>query len=271
MEYELVVNYKDLLEKQLHELEELINKSNKNISKLENLPDYSLIVSTSNGCNQYYLYDKEKSKKKYVSTKQFKIAKKIAQRDYEKIVNKKLNVLHGRLKRFLSGYDIDDIGKVYEKMHPARKELLVPFVEPDEAFIQRWLEENPDHQNNYYGEGKIATSDGGYVRSKSERIIADLLDKYHVPYRYEPRLELAGRHIVYPDFMVLNVRKRKTIYWEHLGLLSEFDYAKKNFSKINDYEEGGIMLGQSLIITMETGDAPINTKLVEDKIKLYCL
>ncbi len=70
--------------------------------------------------------------------------------------------------------------------------------------------------------------------------------------------------------MVLNVRKRKTLYWEHLGLLSEYDYAQKNFSKINDYEEG-IMLGKDLIIIMETGDAPINTKLVEEKLKLYCL
>ena len=71
--------------------------------------------------------------------------------------------------------------------------------------------------------------------------------------------------------MVLNVRKRKTLYWEHLGLLSEYSYAQKNFAKINDYEEGGLLLGKNLIITMETEEAPINTKLVEEKIKLYCL
>ncbi|SHI31773.1 hypothetical protein [Pseudobutyrivibrio xylanivorans] len=266
-----MVSCRDLLEKQLNELDKLISKSNKNISKLENLPDYSVIVSISNGCKQYYLYDRTTGKKEYANSKKMKLVKKIAQRDYELIVNKKLNVLRGRINRFLSGYHLDDIGKIYDDMHPVRRELLVPFIEPDEAYIQRWLEENPDHQNDFYGNGKIATANGGYVRSKSERIIADLLDKYHVPYRYEPRLELVGRHIVYPDFMVLNVRKRKTLYWEHLGLLSEYSYAQKNFTKINDYEEGGLLLGKNLIITMETEEAPINTKLVEEKIKLYCL
>ncbi len=266
-----MIDYRELLEKELFELDQLIMKSKKNILRLQNLPDYSVILSSSKGCDQYYLYDKATRKKKYANSKNYRLVKKISQKSYEERVNKKLVVLRNRLEKFLKDYDICEIDKIYENMHPARKKLIVPFIEPDEVYIKRWLEENADHQNDYYGEGKIATSDGGYVRSKSERIIADLLDKYHVPYRYEPRLELAGRHIVYPDFMVLNVRKRKTIYWEHLGLLSEFDYAKKNFSKINDYEEGGIMLGQSLIITMETGDAPINTKLVEDKIKLYCL
>lgn len=255
----------------MKELDQLISKSNKNISRFNNLPEFSVIVSTSNRSNQYYLYDKVTGEKKYVNRKNMKLVKKIAQRDYEKLVNKKLNMLRGKLNRFLKGYNIEEIYKIYDDAHPARRELLMPFIEPDEDFIQRWIDENPDHQNDFYGEGRIATSNGDYVRSKSERIIADLLDKYHVPYRYEARLELSSRHVVYPDFMVLNVRSRKTLYWEHLGLLSEFDYAKKNFNKINDYEEVGIMLGRNLIITMETGDAPINTKLIEEKIKMYCL
>lgn len=266
-----MVNYRELLVKQLAEVERLINKSDKNILKLDNLPDYSVIVSTSNGCDQYYLYDKETREKKYANSKQMKLVKKLVQRDYEIKVNKKLNELKGKLKRLLSGYDIDDLSGIYEDMHPARRKLLIPFIEPNEAFIQRWLEENPDHQNDFYGQGKIATANGGFVRSKSERIIADLLDKYHVPYRYESRLELRDRHTVYPDFMVLNVRTRKTLYWEHLGLLNEYEYARKNYNKINDYEESGLLLGRDLIITMETGDAPINTKLIEKKIKQYCL
>ncbi|QFJ55158.1 hypothetical protein [Pseudobutyrivibrio xylanivorans] len=266
-----MINYKSLLEQQLLELEKLLVQSNKNLAKLNNLPNYRIKVSKSNGCNQMYLVDRESGTLKYANKKSQKLVKKLVQRDYETAVNKKIVSLKNVLEKFLSKYDVDEITEVYEKLSPARKELLLPIIESSEAYIQRWIEENPEHQNEYYGEGNIATADGGYVRSKSERIIADLLDKYHVPYRYEPRLELRGRHIVYPDFMILNVRKRKTLYWEHLGLLSEYDYAKKNFNKINDYEEGGLFLGRDLIITMETENVPINTLLVEEKIKLYCL
>ncbi len=58
-----------------------------------------------------------------------------------------MNIIRGKLERFLSEYHIDEISRVYEDTHPTRRKLLVPFIEPDEAYIQRWLEENPDHQN----------------------------------------------------------------------------------------------------------------------------
>lgn len=117
---------------------------------------------------------------------------------------------------------------------------------------------------NYY------TSRGGFVRSKSEKIIADALEKYNIPYQYEPVLEL-GYNTVYPDFVVLNVRTRKTIYWEHLGIVSDMEYATKNFIKIQNYEKNGYLLGKDLIITMESSDIPMNIKLVEQKIKEFLL
>lgn len=52
------------------------------------------------------------------------------------------------------------------------------------------------------------------MRSKSEVIIADLLNKEGIPYRYEFPLYLKEFNTVYPDFTILNVRKRKEIYWE---------------------------------------------------------
>lgn len=69
----------------------------------------------------------------------------------------------------------------------------------------------------------------------------------------------------------LNTRTRKNIYWEHLGILSDMDYASKNFKKIHSYEKNGYLQGRDLIITMESSDAPIDVRLVEEKIREFLL
>jgi hypothetical protein len=71
----------------------------------------------------------------------------------------------------------------------------------------------------------------------------------------------------YPDFAALNLMKNKTIYIEHLGLVEKEDYATRNFFKIMDYEEVGIVLGDNLVITMETKDRPLDMKILKKKIQ----
>ena len=83
-------------------------------------------------------------------------------------------------------------------------------------------------------------------------------------------LEL-GYSTVYPDFVALNLRTRKTIYWEHLGMTSDIEYAVKNFKKIQAYEKYGYWQGRDLITTMESSDEPIDVKLVEEKIREFLL
>ena len=102
------------------------------------------------------------------------------------------------------------------------------------------------------------------MRSKSELIIADLLRKKRIPYRHEYPLNLMDpetQHMktIYPDFMILRVRDRKVLFWEHLGLLEKPDYFRKNLSKIRTYEMNGYLPGYSLIISFETSfaDVPI--------------
>ena len=39
----------------------------------------------------------------------------------------------------------------------------------------------------------------------------------------------------------------------------------------NEYERNGILLGDNLIITMESEKQTLNVRLVEEKIKRFCL
>ena len=139
--------------------------------------------------------------------------------------------------------------------------------ETDESFIVRWYEEHQGGQNTYPIEGNIFTARGEHVRSKSEKILADLFEKYDIPYVYEPMLKLKNGHVVSPDFALLNIRQRKTIYWEHLGLIDQEEYAVKNLLKLQSYEDSGIVLGENLFISMESTKQGMNTKIVEMYIK----
>ena len=147
---------------------------------------------------QYYLIDKSIGKREYAGKEKLRLVKRLVQREYTVAMNKKLLDLRHRLIRFNSNYDINEIERLYDNLPEARKDMIVPIIEPDDAFIQRWLEEHTGNQNPFPSDGKYYTSQGVYVRSKSEKIIADLLDKYNVPYRYEPELILDNRHTVIP-------------------------------------------------------------------------
>ena len=74
---------------------------------------------------------------------------------------------------------------------------------------------------------------------------------------------------VYPDFTVLNVKRRKELYWEHLGMMDDPEYVEKAMQKIAMYEENGIFPGESLILTYETRMNPISPKIVNLMISQY--
>ena len=266
--------YLQELEKQLEEINSLLAKSGKNIQRFKNLEDIRVWTSLSNGCPQFYCSKEEDKKRQYIKKNEIKSYSKYIQRDYEFAVNNKLKELHDNLSRIIQlseQTDITNIQSIYSKLPAAKREIVVPIIEPDYAYIQSWKEEHPGYQNPFPEGGNVYTQKGEIVRSKSEKIIADLLDKYNIPYVYEPRLELNNTHTVYPDFATLNVRKKKTIYLEHLGLIDVNEYAIKNLQKIAEYEKAGYELGDTLIITTETGLNPLDSRLVESKILKHCL
>lgn len=211
----------------------------------------------------------ESEPRKYIKKKDIKNIARFAQRDYELNMNQKLKALERKLNTFLETYSPDIVNE-YDSYSDAKKAIIKPLIMTDGMFIEKWKAEHPGMQNSFPREGVYQTNRGEMVRSKSEKIIADALDKYHVPYQYEPLLEL-GYNTVYPDFVVLNVRTRKTLFWEHLGLLSDADYAVKNFSKIQLYEKHGYLHGRDLITTMEADVISLEIQLVEQKIKEFLL
>ena len=96
---------------------------------------------------------------------------------------------------------------------------------------------------------KYRTKSGIWVRSKSERSIADLLTELGIPFRYEAELVINGR-TYYPDFLIL-CEDGTLIIWEHFGMVDDSEYFIKMCRKLDDYGKAGFRAHTNLICTYE--------------------
>ena len=176
----------------------------------DKLDDYgSICVKPVRGKNQYYYRMPGETRASYVPIDEVYKLHKIAQADYESRTEKNLIDRRKTIERFLKNYDKNGINSIYERMCSGRKALIDPLVKTDDMFIQEWMKKFPGGMNTYTEGAIYVTENGENVRSKSELIIGNMLYKNNIPYQYEPRVELKNRKVFYPDFVVLNVRKRK--------------------------------------------------------------
>lgn len=258
------------INKRIKEINALLVQSATRIRKYSNYEDIHVQSNLSRGRNQFYYIDKKSHKKEFIRVKDIKSFSKYIQRDYDIAVNKKLLQIQKKLMRIekdIQYIDLALVKEIYETQTPSKKPYITPIIESDEAFISRWYEENKGAQNSFPIEGNIYTERGEHVRSKSEKILADLFQKYDIPYVYEPKIKLSNGHMACPDFALLNIKTRQTIYWEHLGLINQEEYALRNMEKLHEYEESNLILGESLLISMESTKKGLNTKTVEKQIQ----
>ena len=97
---------------------------------------------------------------------------------------------------------------------------------------------------------KYTTNRGEKVRSKSEKIIADLLFEYKIDYKYEKSLKLHYYSNIYPDFTIVSPLSNQTYFREHNGLDTE-EYLDHWKTKKQVYEHSNITTDNRLIVTTE--------------------
>lgn len=159
--------------------------------------------------------------------------------------------------------------EIYEALHPERQKIVMPITLTDEQYIENWLNENYEPKSFYEDLPELYTTNGERVRSKSEIIIADTLLREGIPYKYEQPLYLNSYGKIHPDFTVLNIRKRKEFYWEHLGMMDDTQYVENALKKIEAYERNGFYIGESLLLTFESKRNPISQKVINLLIEKY--
>ena len=117
------------------------------------------------------------------------------------------------------------------------------------------------------------TARGEAVRSKSEVIIANLLNDRGIDYRYEEPLEIDGL-TKYPDFTIEDDDTGEWYYWEHLGMLYDEGYRQRWEKKVDwlrtngilPREEGGGPAG-TLITTQDSATGGIDSEAISQLVE----
>lgn len=238
---------------------------------LDNAPEGAMSVSHNGNYDQYYLRTvRGDTHGKYIRKNQKELIRALAQKDYCQKLLPIVVTEKEFLQQCMNNYHPDKISEIYDRLSHARKQLVQPYILPDDEFLAQWLQKNyPAYYTPKADEDAIYTENGEAVRSKSEKILADKFKMKNIPYHYEKPLYLQGYGTIHPDFTVLNTRTRQEYYWEHLGLMDKQEYCEKAIKKIESLARNRIFPGKNLILTYETSTHPLNMKTVELMIKEY--
>lgn len=257
-----------LYEKAQKESDRLTKEIQKIKSDLKHLPEGKLhIVHDGNNTRWYnYLGD---NKKEYLNKSKIDTAKMLAKKFYLSLLLKDLEH-EKRAIEFYLRHHIEHPWKS-EKLimnNDDYQKLLHPDFQPKSQELIEW-ENEPYQQNLEYREHLIfKIPNGKYVRSKSEALIAMILCKYNIPFRYECALDLGGT-VIFPDFTIRHPKTGEYYYFEHFGLFDRAGYRQKNCNRIFLYGSHGIYPTINLLMTFETDDDPLDIDKVEKMIQEY--
>jgi len=253
------------LNKRRDYLQELIREIE---GQLQIAPQGNLRVSNIKGIPRYYhMTIPGDTKGKYIKSKDKSLAYQLAQKDYLQKLYQEVKEELQDIEFFLKKHGGDDLEQVYDKMNEYRKEIVSPIVITDEMYVEQWEKEQFE-TNCYYPEEKVyPTKKDEMVRSKSEVMLADMYYDLGIPYRYEAALRLKNGKKKYPDFTLLDIRTRKVVYHEHMGLLDNEEYRQANMQKLKEYQKNGIYLGKNLIITYEGEGHYLNIREIRKMVK----
>lgn len=232
-------------------------------------PEGVLRVSKKGERIQYYIRKDQKDKNgQYVKNADFDLVKKVAQKEYDIILLASIQKEIEFLSKVEAFYEHNAPEDVFEKTKKLKQPLISPVLPPLQDFIEEWR--NVKYQGKGFNDAQpeFFSDRGERVRSKSEMLIANTLNRYEIPYRYEYPLILNGITF-HPDFMILRTKGRRELFWEHFGLMDDHYYREDAFRKIDTYEQSGLLPGRQMIYTFETTRQPLDSKKIERIIMQY--
>ena len=242
--------------------------------ELKGMPEGNISRKVING--KQYFYHCTKAKEKNSPYKQKILAKN--QNDLtsslirKQFIIRSLKCLHNNirvLKIFAEKY------KPYYATNIANN-MVIDFQKSSHCFPNKaskfnaWLMESYE-KNMLYPERLIhITACGLKVRSKSEVIIAGLLETNDIPFRYEAQL-LIGGQIYYPDFTIMKPKDGQIIYWEHFGMINKSSYNTSMELKLNEFRRRGLIPWDHYIASYDNDNGSINVLTIQNIIKAFIL
>lgn len=242
------------------------------------MPEGKLVITHND--NRCKWYRSNSKKYQYIPKCEFDLASKLA---YKKIIEIEMEMIKQEL--IIIRKDLRKYNEIKDRyfqimLDKSFVELLCPFglnkaVVRNECSnnvdsYEEWMLEDYETNANY-PENKIYTTVNNIkVRSKSEVIIAMVLAKYGIAFRYECALDVNGV-IFYPDFTIKIPGSGEIKYWEHFGMMDSEEYERNARHKLEMYMREGIYPMEKLILTYETGSEPLDYFAVERIVKKFIM
>lgn len=230
------MDYREITEKEIEYQKELIKKYE---GRLAMLPKGSLMRKEKGGREEYYYMDGGCKQRKYINKSNNKLVEALKTRKY----------LETALKRM--------------KTNIKAQEILLPSKEPGRRSAQEL--------RRFGAEPVHTTGSGQQVRSKTEAMIVEILDREKIDFVYEAKLKLRtpeGSEIeIHPDFKFKN-RYGDSIYWEHFGMLGMENYRHAALRKIETYICNGIIPSINLLITSEDPGGAMDMRAIYRTVEM---
>ena len=250
------------LDDELHERKAFLKKIEKKIKRfLKQAPPGKLRTNSSNGTVQYRIIYEGTTTPTYISKSKLKPARVIAQRDYYLKALKIITAELEAIENLILTRAISKIEELYNKTKKPRRMLIAPLTLTDEEYARQW-ERRTYYRKPNTNSYKFETIKGETVRSKSELIIANILFLLGIPYKYEYPLILPNGRTIYVDFLILDVKNRKEIWYEHFGMMGIVWYADDNTERFNNIVSAGLIPGDNFIATFETENKVLDTETI---------
>ena len=260
---------------QIEELEKVLEHSKTVLCKI---PEGSLYIRRERETLRYYNHDAKKGTFVYLGDDKQNEIVALEEKNYYQKLERVAKIELDNLKRIKTILEKNpDWKTVYYELPAEKRHLIEPLelnpLKCSERELERWTR-TIKKKNSSPTPNK--TVNGEFVKSKSETIIADRLERAGVPYHYEPKIALAELEIGQifqwnPDFKVLNLRTGKEYFWEHFGRIDNPEYFSTCQMKLRLYAQNGLFMGENLLITMESSTSPLNTEYVDCLIKKFLI
>ena len=250
----------DTVEKRLSYLYDLRDEMEKRYSKF---PEGNLHVAPGKSPEsfRYYLRESPHDKLgKYLDKSKTLEKQQFATKKYLEKLLKNIQSEITKLEKVQSLNISDSIIDTYLNLNPGVKILIDPVNIDDKLFCDIWkrtpyngLSFDEKDTSAFYSEK------GERMRSKSEVLIANALNRAGLEYKYECPVSRKNGENLYPDFTILDEKRRRIVYWEHLGKMGDTSYVMRNIWKLDEYKHMGIYLGINLYVTYENGTNALGT------------
>lgn len=236
---------------------------------LKDSPEGKIILRNSKSRIQLsFVKDSDPSRHEiYISKKDETRYKKCLQTFYCRKLLPLLQKEYDDIDSFIKSNNSQNKYEVLISLPQPIRELIDPIAESHDDIYRKWTHAVYNKNPYPFEPSRLyLTKKGDYVRSKSELIIASILDDMNLAYKYECEYKING-YSVYPDFTIMHPDTLEIYFLELFGMMDDQSYASKTLKKIQQYSK--TKDADHFIYIFESLDNPLDLSSVKNLLNCY--